>query len=50
MELAERLGMTEAELDVRMSGAELHRWKVLDTIRVEEEKKRMRQAERNRHR
>ncbi len=46
MELAERLGMTLAELRVSMSGAEQHRWMMLDKLRASEAKQREREQKR----
>jgi len=48
MERAERLSMTEAELRASMSGAELHRWMMLDKVRAAEEEKRVRDMKRQR--
>ena len=50
MELAERLGMTEARLRSEMSGRELHRWQVLDRVRLREREKAERDAKRKRGR
>jgi len=46
MELAERLGMTLAELRESMSGAEQHRWMMLDKLRASEREKAERAAKR----
>lgn len=48
MELAERLGMTEAALRREMSGRELQRWMVLDKFRAAEREKAERAAKRKR--
>jgi len=48
MELAERLGMTEASLRREMSGRELQRWMVLDKLRIAEAEKEQRRQERMR--
>ncbi len=48
LELAERLGMAEAELRATMSGAELGRWMALDKLRAAEREKAERDAKRKR--
>jgi len=49
-ELAERLGMTVAELGERMSARELSQWMALERLRVQEQEKWQREQERKRRR
>lgn len=48
LELSERLGMTAAELGIRMSAAELHERMALDKVHAQEREKAERDAQRGR--